>query len=411
MKAPLKLRGCRPNRGRGMALIEALVALAVMAFGLLGVVGMQATLRFNADVSRQRAEAVRMAQEQMETLRAFGVLASPATGGRAYTDIATGSDSPALPTGFANATYTRNVTVITPPADGLKMKLVRVNVAWRDRRTSSSSSATESVELISTIAEVAPELAATLGLPGDQSAPQRPRGRNPAIPRAAVDQGNGTSTFAPPGSGGVTWTFVNATGQVTSVCNPASPCTSVAGWLLSGYISFATGNSPTALEAEAPTDPVPFSTHTISIDVSATTTPTPSTLPACFTQTLTLQVAYFCLVPTSTNPLLGPIAIWSGQSLLSIVRISDGSNGLASSLASSSATEFKVCRYTPQATDNPTGGNQAHPLTYSNVTGSLSNQNFLAISAGDGVGTSFTCPGDGPDPLINSNTYRHQPSS
>ena len=51
---------------RGVSLIEALVALAVMAFGLLGVVGMQSTLRVNADVSRQRAEAVRMAQEKME---------------------------------------------------------------------------------------------------------------------------------------------------------------------------------------------------------------------------------------------------------------------------------------------------------------------------------------------------------
>ena len=85
-------------RSRGVSLIEALVALAVMAFGLLGVVGMQATLRFNADVSRQRAEAVRMAQEKMEEMRAFGVLGSVAPAGEhGYADIISATDTPPPP--------------------------------------------------------------------------------------------------------------------------------------------------------------------------------------------------------------------------------------------------------------------------------------------------------------------------
>ena len=95
-------------RSRGVSLIEALVALAVMAFGLLGVVGMQATLRFNADVSRQRAEAVRMAQEQMENMRSFGVLSGAALPtDHEYVDIITGTDYPAPPSGFANTAFTR----------------------------------------------------------------------------------------------------------------------------------------------------------------------------------------------------------------------------------------------------------------------------------------------------------------
>jgi hypothetical protein len=407
MKLPQhRLSACRSSSDRGMALIEALVALAVMAFGLLGVVGMQSTLRFNADVSRQRAEAVRMAQERMETLRAFGVLAGPVTGGRSYADVAATSDTPAPPTGFANTNFSRTVTVADHSAGGgLKMKSVVVEVSWFDRRTATTSTNPERVQLTSTVAAVAPELAATLGLPGDQSAPQRPRGRNAAIPPAAVDQGNGTSSFAPPGGGGVTWTFDNASGKITSVCNPVGTCTSDVGWLLSGYIGFATGGVPTNLEAENPADPVPL-THTVGITVTATTFPTPATSPVCFTQRLTLQVAYFCLVPASVST--ATTGTWSGQSLLSIVRNSDSSDRLAPSLSINSTDLFKVCRYTPQATDNPTGGNQAHPLTYTNVNSSLSNQNFLVTEAGDGS-TSFPCPADGPDPFINSNTYRHQP--
>lgn len=405
MKTYQPLAAIRLKGHRGMALIEALVALAVMAFGLLGVVGMQTTLRFNADVSRQRAEAVRMAQEQLETLRAFGVL-SGATGALPdYAGIATGSFPPAPPVGFANTTFTRTATVVTPGADDLKMKSVTVRVSWLDRRTVAGGTP-EAVQLTSNIAAVAPELAATLGLPGDRSATQRPRGRNVSIPPAATDLGNGTSSFAPPGAGTTTWTFVNATGHITSICNLLTgACASVQGLLLSGFINFATGGLPTALEAESPVDPVP-TTHTLVVNVNVT--PTPATSPICYTQALSLQVAYYCLVPTSGSP-----TVWSGRSLLDILRISTGSSDLSSSLSDSSPSRFKVCRYTPQASDitTPTGNNQAHPLDYTNVSSSLSNQNFLVINAGDVSGNAFSCPGDGPDPQVNSNTYRHQPSS
>lgn len=64
------------GRDRGVSLIEALVALAVMAFGMLGVVGMQSTLRFNSDVSKQRSEAVRIVQETVEQRRNFSTISA-----------------------------------------------------------------------------------------------------------------------------------------------------------------------------------------------------------------------------------------------------------------------------------------------------------------------------------------------
>ncbi len=63
------------------------------------------------------------------------------------------------------------------------------------------------------------------------------------------------------------------------------------------------------------------------------------------------------------------------------------------------------------AGDFPLNGNLDHPLDYLNVMGPLRNQNFLVIRAGDGS-TAFECPGDDPaTPLIDGNTWRHQPHS
>ena len=72
---------------RGVSLIEALVAMAIMAFGMLALLGLQGALRGNSDVSKQRSEAVRYAQEQIELLRGFSTL-DTATGARTYAQIA-----------------------------------------------------------------------------------------------------------------------------------------------------------------------------------------------------------------------------------------------------------------------------------------------------------------------------------
>ena len=218
------------SRQRGVSLIEALVALAVMAFGMLGMLGLQATLRTNADLTRQRAEAVRIAQAEVERLRGFeSVTASP---GLDFTDIVSVLPAAVLPpagAASANTAYRRTATVLpaalTPSTP--KFKTVTMDVQWEDR-----SGQTSHVLMVSSMAAVDPALAGSLALAGDRTVAQRPRNRNRAIPPGAVDQGNGTSTFAPPNAAGVSWVFNNVSGVITQVCAPA--CSNVTLLLLRG---------------------------------------------------------------------------------------------------------------------------------------------------------------------------------
>lgn len=89
---------------------------------------------------------------------------------------------------------------------------------------------------------------------------------------------------------------------------------------------------------------------------------------------------------------------------------------LADDAADKRSSRYRVCRYTPAASDAQVIPNHLHPRTYVNVGASetLTNQNFLVIRAGDDVTTSFQCPIDAPaDPassdFVNSNTLLHQP--
>jgi Tfp pilus assembly protein PilV len=373
----------------GISLIEALVALAVMAFGVMGVAGLQVTMRQNADISKQRSEAVRIAQEAIENGRSFMVLntpPAPASGpvARAYQDLKTAGASTVV--GYTtNTDYTVTHTVIDSTEDdpsAPRIKTLSITVAWADR-----SGQTQSVRLNTSVTGVAPELAGSLSIPASVD-----------IPVAAVDQPDGvTSVFTPPGAPALRWVFNNASGVITSICNPAEVCTDTTAFLLSGYVRFATiDTAPTPAQAENP----PSNAFALNAQVNLTS-PGPQTI-ACYAQTLPAYVVYYCAVPVSSTP---PYQ-WSGRSVL----VSDAGHPIASEPGDSAPGHYKVCRYTPVQGHTPPNGNIDHPLDYSKVLGSLSQQNFLLIRAGNGV-TSFACPGDDAStPFVNGNTWPHQPS-
>nr|WP_316639370.1 prepilin-type N-terminal cleavage/methylation domain-containing protein [uncultured Roseateles sp.] len=388
----MNARATRRCRQAGVSLVEALVALAVMAFGVLGVIGLQATMRQNADVSKQRAEAVRIAQEDIEKARAFSVLTAPEPAASApvlksYAALATTAGQ-AVSGYSTNTTYTLTRTVLEP--DSPRIKSVVVQVAWTDRLGQ-----VQDVRLSTTVAGITPEAAGSLGSPPPNGAAMRqPLGRNVGIPVSAVDASDKvTSSFVP--VPGVVWVFNNASGVITSICNPSLVCAPANALLLSGYVRFAA--APTPAQAETPTGTV------VATDLQVVTTAPTAAAIACLSQSLPGYVAFYCavpVVPTST-----PALKWSGRLNL----ISSASLPISTSPADATATNYKVCRYTPTQSDTPPNGNLGHPLVYSNVDGALTNQNFLVIRAGDGT-ASFDCPADDAGTaFVNGNTWQHQP--
>jgi Tfp pilus assembly protein PilV len=98
----------------GFSLIEQLVTLVVTSTAVLGVVKFQATM-FDAELnSKQRAEAVSLAQQQLDVLRSVGYEDSQVSGN----DHVQGSTT----------SFTRTWTVT--PDSSLKFDTSSVTVAW-----------------------------------------------------------------------------------------------------------------------------------------------------------------------------------------------------------------------------------------------------------------------------------------
>jgi hypothetical protein len=298
-----------------------------------------------------------------------------------------------------------------------RLKTVNVQVSWIDRTGANiggtpctDSTANQCVILNATMARVMPELEGTVALAayvdanGLPTRPPTPANRNLSIPFQAVDLGNGTSSFTPPGTSGIAWIFDNTTGVITITGDTL--CGSGNCYLLSGYVQFATGTVPDG-RSESPSS----AALALSVRVNQTTSASGGFLRTvnCYTGLSSNYVSYYCAIPAAaTSPF-----VWFGRSELYGLLLS-------SALADTTASNFKVCRYTPERGvvngvdkgDFPSTGNVGHPLDYAAAKAALINQNFLVISAGDGGATPYDCPADDTStPDVNGNTWRHQPHS
>lgn len=381
----------RHKHVRGVSLLEALVAMAVMAVGAVAVVGLQSTLRSNGDLAKQRSEATRLAQARIEEWRGFAGLTATA-GVVDWTDV-TSVNEPGLV--GSSAVFTRSSTVVESGAadDAPLSKTLHVRMTWQDR-----TGVDQSVELNTTMAGVHPELAGTLSISHAKSPLRSPSNRHPDVPRSAVDQGDGSSRFSPPGAGTEVWVFNNTTGLVVKLCSDSATCSDVRGMLLAGFVRFSTGlTQPSASDAESPVS------SPVSLAVSLNQTSPYSTSVNCFEEFGATAVAYFCLVRVNLVT-----TTWSGRAELSGLSV-------APSIAGALSSQFKVCRYTTVRSNTavvPTDmTNVQHPLDYVSVDRSLTNQNYLLIRAGDGS-LAYQCPDDNTaTPNLNTATWFHQPSS
>lgn len=404
------------RRQRGVTLIEALVALLVMSFGMLALVGLMSNLRRGGDLAKQRSEAMRIARAEIAGLKDFSELtrtaATPATA-RTYSDIATPAAAASAVTPVdSNTAYnvTRQVTTL---ADA-QAKLVRVGVTWTDRAGDN-----QFLNLDTVIAAVDPLFSAAVGFTPPAGPVTQGGGRNPAIPPGAKQLDGKISAFYPDRSSNRVWVFNNITGVITGRCTDAGvvqsaltaanvyACqTPILGYLLSGVVRFSNSNpaNPSApggtaiplgvalvggsyslprLNAQGA--PV-MSGGNVVLDNFVATPPAPPAapfVPDCFQDapasapSAQLFVTYNCLVyPESATKL------WSGR--LELTGINLGTT----------AAEYRVCRYS--ADYNGSGGmftadwknleNEEHPDVYGRVATSLTRQNFLVIR-GD-----LTCP-------------------
>jgi Tfp pilus assembly protein PilV len=395
----------RTDRARqsGVTLIEALVALLIMGFGMVALLGLQSTMRRSADHATQRSEAVRLAQRDMETLRSFSTLVRPAnaaSGTSAYADI---DDATALNIGNDQSnTEFQLVRDVTPMQDG-SLDVI-VTVSWVDR-----ANETMEVTLRSLIARIDPRLSASLAIPPDGAPTRRPMGRSVAIPPGAKDLGNGRSVFKPPAlSSGVAWVFDNRSGLIVQRCVGLDPSTASANitqaevdaycgnissaYLLSGAVRFSTASSPDPVN---PTDAaLPLD---LWIDAVNADTPAPShecfdNAPSSASTAMRDGVLYYCAVFPS-----GDAGVWSGRLLVSGISLDNGIDGGA----------HKICRYSADYDGDGSIGNPEHPEAYVEVGTSLPRQNFLVIAA------AHRCPsGSAADPsagrFFNSATVLHQ---
>ncbi len=142
-------------RQRGFALFEALIAALVISATALALIWLQGELRYNADIARQRTEAARLAQADIERLRSFVAVEADA-GTPAWSEIAD-ELLDVTPTGSPTS-YLLSRVVNTDEV--LALKTVRVQLRWNDRRGHA-----QQLTLDTQIAGHDPALAGALALP------------------------------------------------------------------------------------------------------------------------------------------------------------------------------------------------------------------------------------------------------
>lgn len=399
---------CR-RRSRGATLVEAVVALAVLAFGMMAFAGLQTSLRRHADVARQRSEATRIAQEAVEQLRSFAsVGAAP---GIATWDAII--DQPVqLVAGVSGSTtfeLARRVITTVEPA----LKSVLVTVRWQDR-----AGQAHHIELPALLGGVPPALSGALALSASGSPMPRAQDRHATIPQSARDLGDGRSVFQPAPT--VAWVFDNLTGAITAACaglaeGPAPSIEALAGCrlaapaqIVSGYVRFLAGDGsapPPAAEVQNPAGPA------LNLDLRLTLASTghPDPGAQCFDDAPTNAVAASVVHAVRYHCIVYPNAgrKWAGRSEIVPLPFADG-DPAAWPLHASAAGAYKVCRYSPTApADGQSVSNADHPATYVDVTGNLVHQNFVVVPA------PLACPGDdavqSPSESGRIHTVAHQP--
>ena len=381
------------RRQQGISLIEALIALLVLSLGMLTVSRLQAHLRLGSDIARQRAEAVRLGQEDIEALRAYSVLAASGAA-RSWAGITSASRSVDASTGYASHTrYT--VARDIAATNALAAKTAAVTVHWNDR-----DGEAQKIVLTTVIAANDPAHGGLLALAPSGVHAKGASARSTRVPLLAKDLGNGSSVMKPNNTGAIALVFDNISGKVTARCSgintgtatrdlaltDLTACAAMTAQMLSGSVRFSQASPPDAARGnDAPL------ALTLAL---ALTGGTYAAAPECSSEAVQTEagdryVAYHCVViPLASGR-------WSGRSTVVPSGWTIGTG----------ADARQVCRYSADLDGSGAiDSNEEHPAAYSAVDHSLANQNFLVIQG------SQLCPtGASTDVFVDRSTAAHQP--
>ena len=356
---------------RGFTILEVLIALVVMAFGILAVAGMQLMLSRNSDVAKQRSEATRLAQERMERLRAFDGIGS---GTIDWNNLPVAAE-----TFNANTNATFKVTAALGGTTADAMRSAAVTVRWLDRAANSSDTSADAdgfsynqeVVLSSVISKTDPERVGFVTNPLPLNQPlKRVKNRNINLPIPAIDLGNGRSSTQVDANYAIVYS--NTTGGVVRICNPnqanataaqinalldAGSCTTVTGYIVAGYLGRSSSSIawPTGINYSNITRTDPMSGQAIRCQYTDALDQNSGTA-------ISNYKYYLCIVPL-TNPGDGTAARWSGT--LRFGGVTTSSN-------------YVVCRY--QYTQTSLDSNERNIQPYSSVSKSIDEQNYWISS-------------------------------
>jgi type II secretory pathway pseudopilin PulG len=347
----------------GFSLLETLIATLVLSIGIVGLMRFQAVLRSSGDLARQRIQAARLASHELERLRS-----------------AWGTTQPTNTTTTLLQSDTRYEQIGSLAAWGTGTGLSHLTHAQVRLNWSPAQSGPQNLALNTLLNEMPADVPGSLLLapdiaPWNGPSADQPLKRHPSIPLQAKDLGDGSIAFKPRIDGALVWLFDARSGLVTSRCNSdpslnnsqltrssLSGCTLISGFLLAGYVRFAT-NSDNPNAADVANPPSPALDLDMQLSLTSTGHPNPAVeclddAPAVVNPAQTI-VSYSCLVQPAGNP-----ARWSGRL-----------NVLARGWS------LRICRYSQDRNGNGRIDNAEHPQSYTDVSSSLADQNFLVVRA------------------------------
>ncbi|MEO8080341.1 MAG: prepilin-type N-terminal cleavage/methylation domain-containing protein [Caldimonas sp.] len=414
------------SRQRGFSLIEALAALVVLGFGTVAVHELQGHLRFAADDARQRSEAVRLAGEELEDLRAFTQMAA-ASGVRTYAGI---GNAERLVEGVDGG---RSYRVSRRVDDGAVrgVKSASVVVRWTDLRGT-----TQQIALDSMVASGEPMFSGALALAAGTGVISGAASRAASIPVGARRLGGGRSVWKTSRNATVAFLFDDASGRIVGRCTGIAATTATADlepgdlgtcdgigrlWL-SGTVRFTAARPPIAAEANEP--PLDFMIAPLLSNGPYAATPD-CTVEA--SKTVRYRVGgtlHVDAVPLAATPGSVGVDAWDetgerfARYACAIAPRADGRwSGTTTILPvgwtiGGGAGERRVCRFAADADGSgAVDANAEHPAAYVDVAGALRDQNFLVVAGDQPCPTAppVSLSGDGPAVHADLGTVAHQP--